>query len=224
MSDAHRPWREQLGAMMLSQLPQSEEAALKAHLDQCVECSAEAELLRPVVSALAAADVERVSASAPPPPHLEDRVFSRLAEARRLDQLRRRRFRTRLASGLAAAAVILAAVVVTNRGDQAPDVLVSPEGVELVSFTSLPPGAEAEAELTQTKEGMSIHIRMRGMPSGDWLVAVERTDGTEEASETFAAPSGGWSGSRTLPLERRDAIELKIRLADGTAEFVEPLP
>jgi hypothetical protein len=95
--------------------------------------------------------------------------------------------------------------------------------VELVSFTELPPGAEAEAELTETDDGLNVHLRMQGMPEGDWLISVERDDGTEEESETFGAPAGGWSGNRTLPVDRGEAAEVTIRLVDGTSEFTEIL-
>jgi hypothetical protein len=209
--------------MALGHLEADEEASVRAHLDGCADCSREAAELASVAAVLPAAEVERVGAPVEPPPGLETRVFDRLRDARLLEKISsRRRLRTRVVSGLAAAAIAVVAVVVANRGTEAP--VVPQPSVELVSFTELPPGAEAEAEITETDDGLNVHLRMQGMPEGDWLIAVGRDDGTEEESVTFGAPSGGWSGSRTLPMPREEATKVTIRLVDGTSEFSESLP
>jgi hypothetical protein len=216
MTDTHRPWREQLGSLVLGHLSQAEESSLRSHLDGCVECSREADELVSVASVLPTADHERVVEAVPPPPvELEERVFERIAEERRRATRSRRGIGTRVAGALAAAAVALTVFVIAT-SDQAP----SPSGVETLAFESLPSGGEASAELRSVPEGLEVELEIHGMPSGDWVIAVERTDGTEAQADAFGAPSGGWHGTRTLPVSREDAVALRVRQVNGDAELV----
>ncbi|MGH2709970.1 MAG: anti-sigma factor family protein [Actinomycetota bacterium] len=222
MSDSHRPWREQLGSLVLGHLSQAEESSLRSHLDGCAECSREADQLASVAAVLPTADRRRVvEPISPPPVELEERVFQRLAGERRRAELRlRRRMGVRIAGGLAAAAIALTALVIATGDQSAP---APPGGVEMVAFESVPPGGEASAQLRPVPDGIEVELQIRGMPSGDWVIAVERADGTEAQADAFGAPSGGWHGTRTLPVSREDAVALKVRQVGGDAELVAHL-
>src|SRR3954452_5610678 len=51
-ADDCRAWRELLGAYTLGQLPDSERAAMVAHLEGCPDCRAEAAILSPMATML----------------------------------------------------------------------------------------------------------------------------------------------------------------------------
>ena len=88
-ADDCRRWRENLGALVLDQLDDSERAATEAHLEGCGECRAELELLAPLAEALPLADPSRLDAPPAPPRSLPYRIAGRIA-AERLARRRKR--------------------------------------------------------------------------------------------------------------------------------------
>ena len=83
----HRPddhVRASLGAYVLGHLEPAEATAVRAHLDGCSACRAEAAALAPVADMLPLADPERVGAPAEPgpPPALLDEVLGRIERER----------------------------------------------------------------------------------------------------------------------------------------------
>jgi anti-sigma factor RsiW len=217
--EPHRKWRELLGALALGRLTEEDRAALDEHLEGCDECRAEAAEVARVVALLPAAEVGRINERTAPPDGLEDRVVSHVLATRLRE---RRRGGWRLAAGLGVAAALLSifAVIVLRPSGEPP----TPPGPEQVTFQALPPGAEATAELTPGAQVTEIKIRVRRMPPGDYVVAMERADGTAVEADSFSAPSGSWSGKREVALPRGEAVVLTLTQVEGETVVTAPLP
>jgi Putative zinc-finger len=216
--EPHRRWRELLGSFALGNLTPEERAAVEEHLEGCADCRAEAEELVRVAALLPAARVDRIDDHPAPPGDLEDRVMAHVRRAR-FTERRRRRWGLGAGLGVAAALVTLFAVVVLQPGDQPP-----PSGPEQVAFLSLPPGAEATAQLLSRQAETEIQIKVRRMPPGEYVVAMERADGTAVEGESFHAPSGSWSGRREVALSRDEAVAVTLTQVGGETVVTAPLP
>jgi anti-sigma factor RsiW len=216
--EPHRQWRELLGSFALGNLTPEDRAALEEHLEGCSECRAEAAEVARVVALLPAADVDRIADRASPPGDLEQRVLSNIREAR-LKQRRGGRWRIGAGLGVAAALVTIFAVVLFRPADTPP-----PTGPEEVTFQALPPGAEATAVLTSVPQATEIKIKVRSMPPGEYVVGMERADGTVVEGESFQAPSGSWSGRREVAVSRDEAVAVTLTEVGGGTEVRAPLP
>jgi hypothetical protein len=215
--EPHRQWRELLGSLALGNLTPGERAALEEHLEGCADCRAEAAELAGVATLLQAVSVDRIADRPPPPADLEDRVLAHVRGVQFAE--RRRRWRFGAAAGVAAAVVSLLAVVVLRPGEPP-----APTGPEEVAFQSLPPGAEATAELTSRTVETEIRIKVRHMPPGEYVVSMERADGTSVEGESFQAPSGSWSGRREVALPRDEAVAVTLTQVGGQTVVTAPLP
>jgi anti-sigma factor RsiW len=212
-----RQWREQIGALVLGQLSEDEDAAMRAHLDGCPECRAEAAALAPLGELLALADPTRLDEQPAPPRDLGRRVARRIESERR--ERRRRRLRIALpvsAAAAAATAAVIAVIVVGGGGGPAP--------VE-VAFRSLPTGVEAGASLRSEPSGSRIQVQVHGVPEGTLCrVWVRRVDGKQVPAGSFryreqAAGEQAVLNSAVSP-SRATAVGLEI----GRRTFVGRVP
>jgi Putative zinc-finger len=215
--EPHRKWRELLGSFALGQLTSEDRAALEEHLEGCEECRAEAAEMAEVAALLPAAEVGRIHERILPPADLGERVVSRV-NAARFSERRRGGWRAAIGLGVAAALLSIFAVIVLRPSDTPP-----PSGPEQVTFQALPPGAEATAELTAGAEVTEIKIKVRRMPPGEYVVSMERSDGSAVEGESFQAPSGSWSGRREVALARHEAVAVSLTQVGGETVITAPL-
>jgi predicted anti-sigma-YlaC factor YlaD len=173
-TESCRAWRERLASSLLGRIDADEEVALRAHLDGCASCRAEAAELGAVVALLPLADVTRLIEVPSPPSDLGERVVSLVAdEAARS----RRRRRGRAAAGLAVAAAFVLGASVLATGDG---------GVDL-TFEA-PAGVTASATLAERAWGTQIELDVAGLPAGEtYGVWLERPDGSRTPAGTFVA-------------------------------------
>ncbi len=180
-------WRDDLGAFVLGHLDTERDLAIRSHLTGCPACSAEVAELRPVAAVLSAANPDRLSVPAGPPPELLDRILDHVDTP----ALRRARHRwswpSALAGAAAAAAVAAVLAVVTPLGSTAPPGRgPSPAPREAVSFAVVPAGAQVDANLVAHTWGTEIELVARGLaPGRTYTVTFIRSDGSRVPAGTF---------------------------------------
>ena len=174
--EACRSWRARLAASLVGALEPGEDVALRAHLEGCAACRAEAAELGAVVALLPLADVDRIGTVPPPPPGLADRIVTRVADERA--RIRRRRMHLGASAlGIAAVLVLLAVFVPTWIGDDRVDVTLRGSS-----------GASASATLASKAWGTEIELDISGLAGGDtYGVWLERPDGSRAPAGTFVA-------------------------------------
>jgi anti-sigma factor RsiW len=219
---AHREWRERLGAYTLAQLPEEEAAAVRAHLDGCPDCRAEAISLAPVARRLSLASPELVASAPEPPRDLGDRVVARVARERRRERRRRRRtaVAVAVAAALGAGGVAVAAVVI-DAGEPA-RTAAGPS--ETVAFRDLPPGVRMRATVAPRAWGTSVAVAVDGEPAGvQCTVWLRRADGTRVPAGSFryVDRSAGTRVELASSLPRSDAVAIDLRA--GSYTYVAPL-
>jgi predicted anti-sigma-YlaC factor YlaD len=180
-ADAHREWRELIGAYVLGGLEADEAARVEAHLDGCEHCRREAEALAPLQTLLNRAEVSRIAAAPRPPARLGRRVMARIREESRA----RRRQRVRLALAGAVAALALGGAIIAGAG-----LLSSSDGTaptERVVSWKAPHGAfEVAATLTQRSFGTELQMTVWGVREGTLChVSVREADGETVPAGTF---------------------------------------
>jgi len=176
-----RRWREMLGAYLLGHLTPDERVGLEAHLDGCAECRAELAELKPVASALSAADPQHLGTPPAPPAELGDRVLEHVRTAHRLHN--RRRWALRIGAGVAAAVIAISVAVLVR---PAPKVQK-----EEVAFTTAPAGVVAKATLYKRAAGVEVWLQVKGLKTGKtYALWVERTDGKHVECGTFYVVPG----------------------------------
>ncbi len=212
-----RDWRHLLGAYALGDLGAEERAGLKAHLEGCAECRAEAESLEGVARLLPLADPERFSRPAPlPSPDLGREIAATIGRERRV-VVRRRRWRFGFALGGAAAAVaaLLAIVVLPGGGSGQPE--------QHVEFAALPAGVKIDATLEPHAYGTEIRMYVKGVRSGTLChVYLRGPHGERVPAGTFTYRWGDDSTatlSSALDLSRTRAIGVRA----GNRTFVAPV-
>ncbi len=213
-----REWRERLGAYVLGQLSEDEQAATSAHIDGCAACRAEAESLAPLAELMSKADPARLTAAPAPPPELGDRIAARIGrEGRQRRQARRRR---RLALGIpvaaaAATAAIALAIVLPGSGGGS--------DAQRVSFGSLPRGVQIAATLEPRPFGTQIRMDVHGIRSGTLCrVFLRRADGTVMPAGSFRYRyAGAEQAVLTSALDLSAARAVGVRAGGRT--FVAPL-
>lgn len=199
--EACRRWREMLGAYLLGHLAPEERVALEAHLDGCAECRAELAELKPVATALAAADPEHLGTPPAPPAELADRVFERVRTVRRLHH--RRRWALRIGAGVAAAVIAISIAVVVRPAPK-------PQK-EDVAFTTVPAGVVAKATLYKRAPGVEVWLQVRGLETGKtYSLWVERTDGEHVDCGTFYALPGTEHVVLPSNVKRVDAVAIGV--------------
>ncbi len=218
-ADRCREWRELLGAYVLRQLSGDDRAAVRAHLDGCADCRAEAESLTPMPALLDRADPATLGRDPSPPPHLADLVARRIGAERRTVR-RRRTIRVGFAlSGAAAvAAVTVALVLASGGGPSSPG-----QPARAVAFRSLPPGVHLTATLAPRPWGTEVRMRVHGIRPGTLCtVWLRRGDGTRVPAGSFRYrydDSDAAVLSAALP--QSDAAAVGVRAGDRT--FVAPV-
>ncbi|MCS7481392.1 anti-sigma factor family protein [Umezawaea endophytica] len=167
--EEHRATREQLGAYVLEQLADDERIAVRAHLDGCALCRAELVELEPVVVRLGEVDADRLTDRPAVPPGLGDLVVSRLMVEQR------RRWRPPRWVGVAAAAVLIAAVG-AFAGWFASESGRPSVPVESVAVGQAAPGVSASAALVPHTWGVEIKLTAAGFGEGTpyRVVVVDR--------------------------------------------------
>jgi len=212
-----RTWRESLGAYVLGHLGEEERAGLKAHLEGCSDCRAEAESLSLVSRLLPHADPQRFGPAPVPPAALADRVAARIDAER---GVRRRTRRWRLGMGMSGAIAVAGATAV------AIILLVGSSGAgpeQQVVFGSLPPGVRIAATLQPRAFGTQIEMYVSGIRSGTLCrVFLRGPNGARVSAGTFRYRYGGDSEavlSSALDLSRTEAVGVRA----GERTFIEPV-
>jgi putative zinc finger protein len=210
-----REWREQLGAYVLGQLSDDETAAVRAHIEGCAACRAEAESLAPLAELLSIADPAQLGAAPAPPVELGDRIAARISREGRTKKQRRRRRRFAIgfsgAAAAAAAAAVLFAVVISSGGGNGND-------AQHVKFAALPKGVAIGATLEPRSIGTQIRMNVHGIRSGTLCrVFLRRADGTRVSAGSFVYRYGGNSQAvLTSALDLSNARAIGVRAGDRT--------
>jgi anti-sigma factor RsiW len=212
-----RQWREQIGALVLGQLSDDEDAAMRAHLDGCPACRAEAAALAPLGELLALADPTRLDEQPAPPRDLGRRVARRIESERR--ERRRHRLRIALpvsAAAAAATAAVIAILVVGGGGGPAP--------VE-VAFRSLPTGVEAGASLRPAPSGSRVQVQVHGVREGTLCrVWIRRADGERVPAGSFRYREQAAGEQAVLSSAVSPARATAVGLEIGHRTFVGQVP
>jgi Putative zinc-finger len=215
-TESCRGQRESLGAYVLGHLSDEERTAIKAHLEGCPACRAEADSLALVAHLLPHADPERFGPAPQPPAALGRRIAAQIGAERRTSW-RRRRLRLGLALSGAGAAVVAAALaifVLAGSGAPAPE--------QRVAFRSLPPGVKIAATLEPQSFGTEIRMYVSGISSGTLCRVSMRGPGGAVSAGTFRYR---WDRdesvmlSSALDLSRARALVVQA----GNRTFVAPI-
>jgi Putative zinc-finger len=165
--------RPALGAYALRALDVDEAAEVRRHLASCAQCAAEYDTLAPLPALLSTAGGAEAASEEPLSPTVEERLLDAFAHDRAesprhrgrpgwVGRLRPRRLTLALAGLAAAAAIALAAIVVTG-DDEGPgrryDVAFRRVGAV--------PTATARANLTSREDGTTLHLWVKGLPGDD---------------------------------------------------------
>ena len=204
----HRRMREKIGALLLGDLDDAERAAVQAHVDGCPICQEEIRTLSPVVEALAEASPERLSGEPEPPADLERRTLEQISAERRA---RRSRYLRSSVAAVAATLLVAAALAVVPR-------LLTPEvPLEPVSFSTVAPGVDAEANLVDHTWGTETKLVASGLEEGrTYKVVLLTTSGDSVSSGSLIGTGENEiECSLNAALDRERATGLEIRAPDG---------
>jgi predicted anti-sigma-YlaC factor YlaD len=215
-----RQWREQLGAYSLGHLDPDERAAVRAHLDACAECRAEAESLAAVARVLPVADPARLGRTETAPSSVAEGVFARIDRER---QAKRKGLRLRVGLALAGATVVIAALVIG--AFVALDSDPSGPATEQVAFSELPRDIHIGAGLTPRPWGTQIDLYVRGVPSGTMCrVWLRRRDGARVVAGSFRYVEEARAYTVRLASALDRARATAIGVTAGRWTYVEKLP
>jgi anti-sigma factor RsiW len=188
-----RDIRPSLGAYALGALDIAEAEHVRAHLDRCAECAAEAADVHEMANALSLTDLEMIEK----PPSSGDvlpNLLRRVSAARR-----RRRVAGAIAAAAAAALVTVAGVVVANDGEPPQQ----PSATEPAATVSGQEGSVAvEVDLWERDWGTALTVEVSGVPAGYRcsLVAIG-ADGERETAATWVVPPAGYEGGSSLTMD-----------------------
>jgi predicted anti-sigma-YlaC factor YlaD len=215
-----RQWREQLGAYSLGHLDPDERAAVRAHLDACAECRAEAESLAAVARVLPVADPARLGRTETAPSSVAEGVFARIDRER---QAKRKGLRLRVGLALAGATAVIAALVIG--AFVALDSDPSGPATEQVAFNELPRDIHIAAGLTPRPWGTQIDLYVRGVPSGTMCrVWLRRRDGARVVAGSFRYVEEARAYTVRLASALDRARATAIGVTAGRWTYVEKLP
>jgi len=207
--EACRDRRAALAAAALDRLDAAEAIALRAHLDGCGPCRAEAADLRGVAGALGRAGFPD-GPPAEPPRTLERDLLSRLGAAR-ADDRRARRHRWASVAAAVAAALAVVAGVVASLGDD------GSAGGRRVGFPVRPDGVEASAVVHARDFGTEIELDVSGLDAGRWYwLWLTGDDGERVTAGTFRGTGGDVDVSMSAAIPLRDARRVWVT-DDGDA-------
>jgi hypothetical protein len=204
--------REDLGAYVLGSLPQDEQNAVRAHLDDCAECRARHAEIAGLPGLLDLAAVSGKHDLVPLAPAVEERVLDQFAREVGTAPPRRRRWRSlslrrrwTLAGGGLLAGTAIAAVLVV--------LIVSPFGSTPIYQVALhgtgpTPNAWAKAGLTSTSDGTRVRLQVWDLPNDPAAVYEVRCE----------AP--GWSASAgTFHVNARGQAYVVLTTAARRGEY-----
>jgi anti-sigma-K factor RskA len=206
-----------LGPYVLGHLEADEAARVRAHLDGCETCRAQADELSSVAALLPLADPGRLGTSIQPPERLLDEVLARI-EAERREDTRGRRRSFLVGMGVAAVVAILVAVGLTWApfGDDG----------EVVSLAAVRSGVAGEAVIHRDRDNTWVELTASGLTEGEtyglWL---EETVTRERVRlGTFTAIEGNVYISLYSTLSRERAAVIGVSSTDGEVVMQAPLP
>lgn len=208
--------RRLLGAYALGHLDADEAAGVRAHLDGCPSCRAEAEDLSRVGRLLDLVDVERLGAASPPlPAGLIDRVLDRIGRERAVVG---RRLRRRFGLGIAAAVAVAVGMLV---------VVAAPFGGsgEVVALTGMP-GVRGEVTLHGRGSSQYVELLTEGLPVGETFAMWVRDGHTGERVRcgTFRVAPGTIHIALYSSVPRNRADEVGVSTLGGAVVMHAPLP
>ncbi|MEX0755588.1 MAG: zf-HC2 domain-containing protein [Actinomycetota bacterium] len=204
--------RSLLGAFALGHLDEDETEAVRAHLEGCAACRAEADELLAVAGVLPLADPSRLGAQPDPPDDLLDGVLERIdRERRERHHTRQRSLAIRIGVAATIAVVVVAALVVLLPGER------DGSGGEIVALASRVEGAVGEAIVHRDPASTWVELNTSGLEAGEtyavWL---------EESGSGERAPAGSFTGvegdlyiSLYSTLPRDDAASIGVSTLDG---------
>ncbi|GAA1943186.1 anti-sigma factor family protein [Nocardioides hwasunensis] len=186
----HRELRELLGSFALGHLDGPEAARVRAHLDGCAQCRAEADDLLPLADRLSLVDPRAFGDVPAPPPALGENVRLAVARARAdrdADEVGRRRTealarrRRGMVRGLAAAAVVVVAlgvggVVGRTTAPEPPQPPLEAISLEVAQGDAV---SVDSADLVAHTWGVELRIVADGFAAGETFHAAFRTDDGE---------------------------------------------
>ena len=216
--------RASLGAYVLGHLDHAEATAVRAHLDGCASCRAEAAALAPVSEMLPLADPARIGGPAElgPPTALLDEVLGRIEREREEGRRARRRSAAAWVAGVAAVLSLAVVVAMVATGPEEPE---APSG-EVVSLMASDPGVEGEAVVHEDPRSTWVELTTTGLTEGEtYAVWLEET-GTGERSPmgTFTGVEGDLYISLYSPLPRDRAASVGVSTPDGVTVMEGAIP
>lgn len=189
---AHQTLREQLGSYALGHLDPASAQAVRAHLDGCAECRAEAADLASLRGMLSAVDPSHFGDPPTPPPDLGSRIRAAIADERgqrdarrvedELERARNGRLRRRLRVAAVAAALVAGAsggalVERLVRADpvRPPSVAMEPVALKPVAHSGV---RIDSANLVAHSWGVELRMQGAGFAAGEvYLAAFRARDG-----------------------------------------------
>lgn len=213
----HDRRRDDIAAYLLGALEPGEAAELERHVAGCPECEQELQRLRPAVRVLPET-VERLEA----PPALRGRLMEQVRSeaagpqaAPAARQASRRRFGLRPAAGLAAVALIVAAIggyAISDSGSGG-----GPKTTTVITGHS--PGVTAEM-VRQGETGTLRLANLHQLPSGKVLQAwVQRGAQVVSAKALFVPNS---DGTATATIDGMDGVSTVMVTAEPRGGSVQP--
>lgn len=185
---------EDIGALALGALDADTERRVRAHLATCPECAAAHAELAGLPALLDLAVVTGATEDEPLPPAVEERVLDRFARERAASP-RRRRWRPRIALGLASAvagaAIAIAALIFGLQFERDGGRPATQYRVVFDRVGPAPASASARAGLRSSSAGTVVRLWVRNLPAGDVYEVWCDAPGWSAAAGTFKVDRRG---------------------------------